>query len=113
MAPLQWLAASRPDKCHFFVYVFGLQYPRALHCRIVPIEKFKTLVALERKKRSITLAVSQSERSNLKVTRKFAKTPHGLHDGGCEYYHETFVRHHSNLTNKLNILFVLYFNLYD
>jgi hypothetical protein len=29
-------------------YVFRLQYPRVLHCRIVPIEKFKTLVALER-----------------------------------------------------------------
>ena len=26
-----------------------LQYPRVLHCRIIPIEKLKTLVALERK----------------------------------------------------------------
>ena len=25
-------------------YVFRLQYPRVLHCRIVPIEKMKTLV---------------------------------------------------------------------
>jgi hypothetical protein len=40
-------------------YVFRLQYPRALHCRIVPIEKLKTLVALERKKPPITLAVAQ------------------------------------------------------
>jgi hypothetical protein len=33
-----------------FSYVFRLQYPRILHCRIVPIEKLKTLVALGRKK---------------------------------------------------------------
>jgi hypothetical protein len=32
-----------------FSYVFRLQYPRALHCRIVPIEKLKTLVAVGRK----------------------------------------------------------------
>jgi hypothetical protein len=35
--------------------VFRLQYPRVLHCRIVPIEKLKTLVALERKKPPVTL----------------------------------------------------------
>jgi hypothetical protein len=33
-----------------FSYVFRLQYPRVLHCRIVPIEKLKTLVALGSKK---------------------------------------------------------------
>ena len=33
-----------------FSYVFRLQYPRVLHCRIVPIEKLTTLVALGRKK---------------------------------------------------------------
>jgi hypothetical protein len=32
-----------------FSYVFRLQYPRVLHCRIVPIEKLKTLVAHGRK----------------------------------------------------------------
>jgi hypothetical protein len=32
-----------------FSYVFRLQYPRVLHCRIVPIEKLKALVALGRK----------------------------------------------------------------
>jgi hypothetical protein len=37
-------------------YVFRLQYPRVLHCRIVPIEKVKTLVALERKKPPTTPA---------------------------------------------------------
>jgi hypothetical protein len=63
-------------------FVFRLQYPRVLHCRIVPIQKLKTLVAFERKKPPITLVLSKSERSNLKVTRKFAKTPRGLHDRG-------------------------------
>jgi hypothetical protein len=32
-----------------FSYVFRLQYPRVLHCRIVPIEKVKTLVAVGKK----------------------------------------------------------------
>ena len=36
-------------------YVFRLQYPGVLHCRIVPIEKLKTLVAFERRKPPITL----------------------------------------------------------
>jgi hypothetical protein len=35
-------------------YVFRLQYPRVLHCRIIPIEKLKTLVALGRKKPPVT-----------------------------------------------------------
>jgi hypothetical protein len=33
-------------------YVFRSQYQRVLHCRIVLIEKLKTLLALERKKPS-------------------------------------------------------------
>jgi hypothetical protein len=33
-------------------YEFRSQYQRVLHCRIVPIQKKKTLVALERKKTS-------------------------------------------------------------
>jgi hypothetical protein len=37
-----------------FSYVFILQYPKVLHCRIIPIEKLKTLVELERKKPPIT-----------------------------------------------------------
>jgi hypothetical protein len=32
-----------------FSYVFRLQCPRVLHCRIVPIEKLKTLVPVGRK----------------------------------------------------------------
>jgi hypothetical protein len=67
-------------------YAFRLQYPRVLHCRIVPFEKLKTLVALERKKPPITLALSQSRRSNLKVTHKFGKTPRGLHDRGVNIF---------------------------
>jgi hypothetical protein len=87
-------------------YVFRLHYPRALHCRIVPIQKLKTLVALERIKPPITVVLSEFKRSNLKVTRKFTKTPRGLHDRGGEYFHETFVRHHSNLIKY--IIFILF-----
>jgi hypothetical protein len=63
-------------------YVFRLQFPRVLHYSIIPIQKLKTLVALERIKPPITLVLSKSKRSNLNVTRKFAKTPCGLHDRG-------------------------------
>jgi hypothetical protein len=69
-------------------YVFRLQYPKVLHCRIVPIQKLKTLVALE---------------SNLKVTRKFAKIPHELRDRGVNIFTKRFIRHHRNL-------YILYFN---
>ena len=82
-------------------YVFRLQYPEVIHCRIVPIEKLKTLVVFERRKPLNTVVLSEFKRSNLKVTRKFVKTPRGLHTGGGggeEYFHETFVRHHRNLT---------------
>jgi hypothetical protein len=62
-----------------------LQYPIVLHCRIVPIEKLKTIVALESGRKSPIKLIEynnpHSKRSiNLKVTRKFAKTPLGLHD---------------------------------
>jgi hypothetical protein len=50
-------------------YLFRLQYPRVLHCRIVPIQKLKTFVALERKKTPITLVLSKSKRSNLKTLK--------------------------------------------
>ena len=36
-------------------YVFRLQYPRVLHCRIVPIEKLKTLVTHQRLLPPITM----------------------------------------------------------
>jgi hypothetical protein len=82
-------------------YLFRLQYPRVLHCRIVPVEKLKTLVALERKKPPITRLGSESKINNLKVTRKFAKTPRRLLDRGGGYFYETLVRHHSNRTKFL------------
>jgi hypothetical protein len=63
-------------------YVFRLQYPEVIHCGIVPIEKLKTLVALERRKPPNTVVLSKFKRSKLKVTRKFVKTPRGLHDRG-------------------------------
>jgi hypothetical protein len=67
-------------------YAFRLHYPRILHCRIVPIKKLKTLFALERKKPPITVLLSEFKRSNLKVTRKFAITPRGLHDRGVNIF---------------------------
>ena len=67
-------------------YVFRLQYPRVLYCRIVPIEKLKTLVALEKKK---------SRASSRKLLVGYMTG-----GGGCEYFHETFVRHHSNQTSN-------------
>ena len=65
-----------------FSYVFTLYYPRVLHCRIVPIPKLKKIFVLGRKKPPITVVLSEFKRSNLKVTRKFAKTPRGLLDRG-------------------------------
>ena len=96
MAPLKWRHINATSSSS---YVFRLQYPEVIHCRIVPIEKLKTLVVFERRKPPNTVVLSEFKRSNLKVTRKFVKTPGGLHDRGeGEYFHETFVRHHRNLT---------------
>ena len=67
-------------------YVFRLQYPEVIHCRIVPIEKLKTLVVFERRKPLNTVVLSEFKRSNLKVTRKFVKTPRGLHTGGVNIF---------------------------
>ena len=63
-------------------YVFRLQYPEVIHCRIVPIQKLKTLLVFERRKPPNTVVLSEFKRSNLKVTRKFVKIPRGLHDRG-------------------------------
>ena len=62
-------------------YVFRLHYPRVLHCGIFPIQKFKTLVALERKNPPITVVLLEFKRSHLKVTHKFAKIPRRLYGG--------------------------------
>jgi hypothetical protein len=75
-----------------FSYVFRLHYPRVLPCRIVPIQKLKILLVLGRKKPPIIVVLFEFKRNNLKVRRKFAKTP--CPQGGSEYFHETFVRHH-------------------
>jgi hypothetical protein len=40
------------------VHVFRLQYPEVIHCRIVPIEKLKTLVVLELRGVSANLRVT-------------------------------------------------------
>ena len=69
-----------------FSYVFTLHYPRVLHCRIVPIQKLKKIFVLGRKKPPITVVLSEFKRSNLKVTRKFAKTPRGLLDRGVNIF---------------------------
>ena len=75
MAPfqsIQWLAASLPNKCHLFVLlcIKTLQYPIVLHCRIVPIEKLKTIVASPIKLVEYNNPNSKSS-INLKVTRKY------------------------------------------
>jgi hypothetical protein len=69
-----------------FSYVFRLHYPRVLHCRIVPIQKLKTLFVLGRKKPPILVVLSEFKISNLEVTRKFAKTPCGLLDRGVNIF---------------------------
>jgi hypothetical protein len=44
--------------------------------------------------------------------RKFTKTPRGLHNRGRgEHFHETFVLHHSNLTNYT--IFFVFLMFYD
>ena len=67
-------------------YVFRLQYPEVIHCRIVPIQKFKRLLVFERRKPPNTVVLSEFKSSNLKVTRKFVKTPRGLHDRGVNIF---------------------------
>jgi hypothetical protein len=79
-------------------YVFRLQYPEVIHCRIVPIEKLKTLVVFGRRKPPNTVVLSEFKRSNLKVTRKVRENSSWATWQGGEYFHETFVRHHINLT---------------
>ena len=91
-------------------YVFILQYPRVLHCRIVLNDKLETLVALERKKPPITLVVSESKSSNLKVTCKFAKTPGGLHDrgGGVNIFKKRFFAPQASQIHYIYCIFIIY-----
>jgi hypothetical protein len=62
--PLQCLASSlcQINTTFSSLYVFRLQHPSEPHCWIVPIEKLKTLVALERNQK-------HKFKKNLKVTR--------------------------------------------
>ena len=43
-------------------YVFRLQYPEVIHCRIVPIEKLKTLAVLESRKPPNTVILPEFKR---------------------------------------------------
>ena len=78
-------------------YVFRLQYQRVLHCRIVLIEKLKTLLALERKKTSHNKFRIGIKTNHLKVTRNLRENSSWLLDRGAEYFHETLF---SNSTEK-------------
>ena len=42
-------------------YVFRLQYPEVIHCRIVPIEKLKRLLVFERRKPPKQLSCQNSK----------------------------------------------------
>jgi hypothetical protein len=53
--------------------------------------------------------LSEFKRSNLKVTRKRENSSWATWQGGCEYFHETFVRHHSNLTK--HTIFIVFLGL--
>jgi hypothetical protein len=90
-------------------YVFRLQYPRVLHCRIDPIEKLKTLGALERKKTS---------HNKFRIIKQiiwksrviFAKIPCGYLTGGGGGG-RIFSRNVCSPTAiyKIDILYLLYF----
>ena len=76
-------------------YVFRLQYPRVLHCRIVLIEKLKTLVPLGRKKPPITNSCRIGIKTNhLKVTRNLRENSSWQLDrgGGARIFSRKVVR---------------------
>ena len=50
-------------------YVYKLQYPEVIYCRIVPIQKFKRLLVFERRKPPNTVVLSEFKSSNLKVAQ--------------------------------------------
>jgi hypothetical protein len=92
-----------------FSYVFRLQYPRVLHCRIVPIEKSTTLLPFWKENPSrkpfIFKIQNKSFESHAQSSRKLIVD---TWQGG-EYFHETFVRHHSNLTKY--IVFIVFLGI--
>ena len=77
-------------------YVFRLQYPRVLHCRIVLIEKLKTLLALGRK----NLPQQIQDRNKNKSFESHAQSSRKFLDRGGEYFHETLFAN-SDLTGCL------------
>ena len=89
-----------------FPYVFRLQYPRVLHCRIVPIQKLTILFVFGRKNPPVNHLGSKYKTNHMKVTRNLRENFSWTHDRGEGYFHETFVRHHINLTKY--ILFTVY-----
>ena len=89
-----------------FPYVFRLQYPRVLHCRIVPIKKLTILFVFGRKNPPVNHLGSKYKTNHLKVTRNLRENFSWTHDRGGGYFHETFVRHHSNLTKY--IVFIVF-----
>ena len=90
-------------------YVFRLQYPIVLHCRIVLIEKLKILLALGRKKTSYNKFRIGIKTSHLKVTRNLRENSSWLLErgGGGEYFHETVRSPPQQFKFQLNILYFM------
>ena len=88
-------------------YVFRLQYPRVLHCRIVRIEKLKTLVPLGRKKTSHNKFRIGIKTNHLKVTRNLRENSAWPLDRGGRIFSRKVVR--QQRPNLLDILYLLYF----
>ena len=65
-----------------FSYVFRLQYPRVLHCRIVSIEKLKILFVFGRKIPPVNHLSSKYKTNYLKVTRNLRENFSWTHDRG-------------------------------
>jgi hypothetical protein len=80
-----------------FSYVFRLQHPRVLHCRIVPIEKLKILVVFGRKNPPVNHLGSKYKTNHLKVTRNLRENFSWTYDRGGDIF------------TKLNIFYLLYF----
>jgi hypothetical protein len=64
-----------------FPYVFRLQYPRVLHCRIVPIKKLTIVFVFGRKNPPVNHLGSKYKTNHLKVTRNLRENFSWTHDG--------------------------------
>jgi hypothetical protein len=65
-----------------FSYVFRLQYPRVLHCRIVPIEKLKILFVFGSKNPPVNHLGLKYKTNHLKVTRNLRENFSWTYDRG-------------------------------